>query len=69
MKNEILETLTDLYGAPNVSGEDRRKAYYLLDEKVDDVIKDVTAANKNINTVVSMYAVPCEDKTLLQIDI
>lgn len=69
MKNEILETLTNLYGAPNVSGDERRKAYYLLDKSADDVIKDVTVANKNIDTAVEMYAITCEDKTLLQIDI
>ena len=69
MAKEILDTLTNLYGAPNVSGEERRKAYFLVNENVEDVIKEVTVENKNIDTAVEMYAVPCEDKTLLQIDI
>jgi len=67
--NDILEALTNIYGSPNVSGEERRKAYYLVDDTVDEVIRGINAVNKDINTATDLYAVHYEDKTLLQIDI
>ena len=63
----VKEKLEELYGAPSGYCEERRKAFFRIEKEPDEVLRELNEAA--IDTKGAVYTLPCEEGTLLSIDL